>query len=1034
LATDRLQFLIALKTTGEQAAKSAVASVEASLRSLRQTAQTLGSIRLDNLPGIQGLSNALQTANAAVSLVTQSIGVLSSALRAVSSGFEAFYGEGLRFARTLENTELSIRTLVANNLLARKSVTDVGEAFRLAGAIGADQLQKLKLAAIDTSVSFEDLSRAFQEGLGSGISAGFNPDQIRQLTLQLGQLGAALGMPGYQLPQEIRAILTGQIDRNARVGLSLFNTEEDRKKLQQLLKTDVAQAFAFIQEKLQAVTVGGQLAAKSFDGLLGNAKEAVTLFATAGSGRLFDGLKQALAQVQDGLISITRNTQTGVAEAVKLSPAFEQIARVADEIGAAFSRSVLNALNYVLAKVNQLGQFLERNPALVQQIGREFEKIFDAITDIGRAILEGLTFDDTRSGAQAVIDTLQGVRGVIEIVAGLASVVAATVRGWFFLIDTARRAFQGVLNVVADVLEFVGRIATAISGVAASVGLLASVFARVAVSAQATASALRSATSAQLAQIGGQKLSGEAKANLPANLSGVFGAPKVPKAEGGKGGGGGKQEDPVLKQLEARRAEAARIERLIAAEADQNYRLERSRIEAATAALRDSFERRRISAEQYYRELAKLQEAQAENERRRAEEERAREFAKLQQTIVDREAAAKIKDAKARDREIKRLLDEEAQAQARIIDLTTRLAEIEAERETARLRTARENEESYRREQAAIEDLQAALVAATGDRFAVERLRAEQEYLETLRRVRSELTQANADREAVLATLTDGEREQVRLAEEIRQKRLEQIAVDQAVAELQRAITETKREQAQLAEQMRLAGYTEAEVQKAVNAVYERRKATLDALAQKAREAAQALPTQENVDAVRDAIEAVQSIKVVSRDAGAQIRADLASSLENLFAGLIANARNAKEAFKQFALSVVQSIARIIAQMLVLKLLQGALGGIFGKIGLGGALPGIPGKAAGGAVAANAPYIVGEKGPELFVPRVSGTIIPNDALASMPATQAAQPVTIVNRVDTGSFDDHLMGAAGERIVINHIRANRGRIAQMLRTV
>jgi len=629
---------------------------------------------------------------------------------------------------------------------------------------------------------------------------------------------------------------------------------------------------------------------------------------------------------------------------------------------------------------------------------------------------------------------LQAVRGLVEIVAGLASVVAATVRGWFFLIDTARRAFQGVLNVVADVLEFVGRIATAISGVAASVGLLASVFAQVAVSAQATASALRSATSAQQALLGGQKPSAETKTEQKPDLSGVFGAPKTPKAGGGKGGGGGKQEDPVLKQLEARRAEAARIERLIAAEADQNYRLERSRIEAATAALRDSFDRRRISAEQYYRELAKLQEAQAENERRRAEQERVREFAKLQQAIVDREAAAKIKDAKARDREIKRLLDEEAQAQARIIDLTTRLAEIEAERETARLRTARENEESYRREQAAIEDLQAALIAATGDRFAVERLRAEQEYLETLRRIRSELTQANADREAVLATLTDSEREQLRLAEELRTKRLEQIAVDQAVAELQRAITETKREQALLAEQMRLAGYTEAEIQKAVNAVYERRKATLDALAQKAREAAQALPTQENLDAVRDAIEAIQSVKVVSRDAGAQIRADLASSLENLFAGLITNARNAKEAFKQFALSVVQSIARIIAQMLVLKLLQGALGGIFGKIGLGGVLPGVPGKAAGGPVAANAPYIVGERGPELFVPRTSGTIIPNDALAAMPAAAATQPITIVNRVDTGSFDEHLMGAAGERIVINHIRANRGRIAQMLRTV
>jgi hypothetical protein len=624
------------------------------------------------------------------------------------------------------------------------------------------------------------------------------------------------------------------------------------------------------------------------------------------------------------------------------------------------------------------------------------------------------------------------VRVVIEIVAGLASAVAVTIRGWFFLIDTARRAFQGVLNIVASVLDTVARIATAISGVTASVGALASVFARVAVSAQAIASALRSATSAQQAQLGGQKPSTETKTEQKPDLSGVFGTPRAPKPDSGKGGGR-QQEDPVLKQIETRRAEAARIERLIAAEAERNYRLERARIEAATAALRDNFERRRISAEQYYRELAKLQEAQAENERRRAEEERAREFAKLQQAIIDREAAAKIKDAKARDREIKRLLDEEAQAQARIIDLTTRLAEIEAERETTRLRLARENEESYRREQAAIEDLQVALIAASGDRFAVERLRVEQEYLETLRRIRSELTQANADREAILATLTDGEREQLRLAEELRAKRLEQIAVDQAIAELQRAITETKREQAQLAEQMRLAGYTEAEIQKAVNAVYERRKALLDVLAQKAREAAQALPTQENVDAVRDAIEAIESVKVVSRDAGAQIRLDLAASLETLFTGLIRNANNAKEAFKQFALSVVQSIARIIAQMLVLKLLQGALGGIFGKIGLGGVLPGVPGKAMGGSVRANAPYIVGEKGPELFVPRVSGTIIPNDALAAMPTT-ATQPVTIINRVDAGSFDEHLMGAAGERIVINHIRANRGRIAQILRTV
>ena len=38
---------------------------------------------------------------------------------------------------------------------------------------------------------------------------------------------------------------------------------------------------------------------------------------------------------------------------------------------------------------------------------------------------------------------------------------------------------------------------------------------------------------------------------------------------------------------------------------------------------------------------------------------------------------------------------------------------------------------------------------------------------------------------------------------------------------------------------------------------------------------------------------------------------------------------------------------------------------------------GAPGKALGGQVQARRPVVVGEKGPELLVPRTSGTIIPN---------------------------------------------------------
>jgi len=72
------------------------------------------------------------------------------------------------------------------------------------------------------------------------------------------------------------------------------------------------------------------------------------------------------------------------------------------------------------------------------------------------------------------------------------------------------------------------------------------------------------------------------------------------------------------------------------------------------------------------------------------------------------------------------------------------------------------------------------------------------------------------------------------------------------------------------------------------------------------------------------------------------------------------------------------------------------LGGIFGSAtgqgGLGSFLSGLfPGRAGGGSVSLNTPYIVGESGPELFVPNASGNIIPNNRFGASSA-----PTLVVN--------------------------------------
>jgi len=117
--------------------------------------------------------------------------------------------------------------------------------------------------------------------------------------------------------------------------------------------------------------------------------------------------------------------------------------------------------------------------------------------------------------------------------------------------------------------------------------------------------------------------------------------------------------------------------------------------------------------------------------------------------------------------------------------------------------------------------------------------------------------------------------------------------------------------------------------------------------------------------------------------------------------------KTGKLSFKEFAQSVIQDLFLIEMKLQATRLVKGMLGGggglgsIFGLgggIGIGdlfapgggsgfGAVAASGFMAEGGPVSSNTPYIVGEQGPELFVPGSAGTIIPNNQLATMGSGQ-----------------------------------------------
>jgi tape measure domain-containing protein len=130
------------------------------------------------------------------------------------------------------------------------------------------------------------------------------------------------------------------------------------------------------------------------------------------------------------------------------------------------------------------------------------------------------------------------------------------------------------------------------------------------------------------------------------------------------------------------------------------------------------------------------------------------------------------------------------------------------------------------------------------------------------------------------------------------------------------------------------------------------------------------------------------------RDIASETANAMQSSFSDLFFdGLHGELKSLGDYFQSFVDSILRAWSNAMAQMITSQIMNGAfgswLGGLFGGGGAtaaaGAAGAAMPAYASGGSYGPG-PMIVGEKGPELMIPRSSGTIIPNDKLGGVNVT------------------------------------------------
>jgi hypothetical protein len=122
------------------------------------------------------------------------------------------------------------------------------------------------------------------------------------------------------------------------------------------------------------------------------------------------------------------------------------------------------------------------------------------------------------------------------------------------------------------------------------------------------------------------------------------------------------------------------------------------------------------------------------------------------------------------------------------------------------------------------------------------------------------------------------------------------------------------------------------------------------------------------------------------------------NAVADSFKGMITGAQSFGDAFKNIIGSVIDELFRLYVVQQIVGMVKSTLGSVFG----------VPAgvKAIGGSVQSGQPYMVGERGPEMFVPSRSGSIVPNNKMGgginiSVDARGSSDPAAVRQQVELG---------------------------------
>lgn len=317
-----LQFKKAMATQRlreETAAQKQLTQELEKEQSIRNRLNNMNMSQFNNFLKTGKITDQISMLDAAMARLTRTFIAFTgiTILLKIQQSFQTLVSTAMDFNSTVEKSRLGIASIISaqNEILTADGRRVQGvEKLNAAMQISSRLIQQLRIDNLQTTATFEQLLRVFQQGLGPGQAAGLGLDQIRQVTLGMVQAASALDIPLDLMAEEVRSVFRGQIStRNSLIATILGMDAQTIRSLQ----GNAQGLFDYLMGFLDHFTASGIESQKTWAGLLSNLKDVFSETSGVAFTGFFENAKMLAKDMIDSMMTFDHTSRK-----LKLNPEF----------------------------------------------------------------------------------------------------------------------------------------------------------------------------------------------------------------------------------------------------------------------------------------------------------------------------------------------------------------------------------------------------------------------------------------------------------------------------------------------------------------------------------------------------------------------------------------------------------------------------------------------------------------------------------------------------------------------------------------